>query len=867
MSRADELIALIEGNKPKSRAQELIDSVEGQQKRHGYTGTWEERPIQKFFKQPSIAREVLNVVAAAPMSIAEGIATGNPKPVSEMSRTALETFGGTFGGMPGYVAGKRAADAVDVYGLGMPKEGLPKTLLADYYLNKYADIGDKYYPDNVVSKLLRTPPKRGTVSGEINQTVRDFMDASTLQGIGEAAKTGIEKVYPLVKKGYGFLASHIPWKSNAKIKEMAGRELEPIVRNIETIPEYGKMYEETRKLEKEIPGVKYTLGQASGEPNAIMTERRFARGEPGGSPEKFELQKLRSQLSGEEYAKAAIPSVGEDVDEVISAAKNKQRLLENRVKQASGKAENIYIKNKPTGDLTKIQYNKGQDIFERAKKIKGSLYGQAEEKYNKVPNLLLKTDDMVDDLLGLKKEFETSGYDASRFPYKAYNNIFKRIATTNEKGEIIAKDIPFQELRGIRSSVKNDLRAIGSAENYDAVQKYYANTIQDTIEAGLSQVKDINEDAAKAFGEATKFYKETYIPSVRQRTVGSILTPGRTGAETKYDYSAIPGKFTKNVDTAKDYTRIFGHGDKDIQETMMTEMLNVSEKDGLFHLGKARAWYGKNQGVLGELGISKPFKEVIKSQQSLESASENLDNFNKSVLSKILPGKVDPQFAIEKAFEGNTKNTAATMRSLLQSLPSEKTPVGISARKGLQRAFVDFLFKKSERELQSEISKEVGRSPIVNIAKRSSLLNQYDGALKELYKNDLKKYHALHKYQQNYEVLQRNLRSPFGGGSDTKELLAKDVGRMSGIALQGFGAKIKIFRILSRYYAAGLEAKVNAIIEKGLLDPDVAFDLVRGLKQPDILPKVIDKHLANMSTYGIGGRLVPIKEDIRQSKE
>ena len=260
---------------------------------------------------------------------------------------------------------------------------------------------------------------------------------------------------------------------------------------------------------------------------------------------------------------------------------------------------------------------------------------------------------------------------------------------------------------------------------------------------------------------------------------------------------------------------------------MMAEMLNKSQNPTTKQINReiANRWYGNNRGVLEELGIQKPFQDIIRSQASLESAAQNLDGFNQSILSKVL--EADPQHAISKAFSGNTKNTAHVMRSMLQSLPAKDTPIGEASRKGLKRAFVDYIFDTSQKELASDIAEEVGKSPIVNITKRGSLLKQYAGATNVLFDDEPQKLAALKNFQLNSEIVTRNLKSPIGGGSDTKELMARDVSRIASVGLQGFGAKIKILRIFSRYYGAKVESQVNQVLEKALYDPDEAFRLVR----------------------------------------
>ena len=57
-----------------------------------------------------------------------------------------------------------------------------------------------------------------------------------------------------------------------------------------------------------------------------------------------------------------------------------------------------------------------------------------------------------------------------------------------------------------------------------------------------------------------------------------------------------------------------------------------------------------------------------------------------------------------------------------------------------------------------------------------------------------------------------------------------------------------------------VEQKVNAIILRGLLDPDVAFTLVNKWKDPMVFASRIDNHLMEMGAFGLGGRFSQVEQ-------
>jgi len=289
----------------------------------------------------------------------------------------------------------------------------------------------------------------------------------------------------------------------------------------------------------------------------------------------------------------------------------------------------------------------------------------------------------------------------------------------------------------------------------------------------------------------------------------------------------------------------------------MTSFLNTAENTTTHevNMGAAQRWYDNyvNNGVLDELGFKSDFRELIKSKRDMEYALTNIDNYNKSILAKVL--NADPEHAIDVAMSGNTKNNAHAMRSMMQSLKSPDKALEASAKKGLKRSFIDFIFSKTQKELGSEAAREAGVSPIVMSQKRKTLMNQYGGALRELFKDEPHKLKALNNYQMNAEVLLRNTRAPgSSGGSETKELLSQ---KFANIAYQGFGPKAKTARILTEHFRKKYEAEVNKIIQRAMFDPDYAFTLVNKNMKPEVFSRRMARHIQEIGSLP---KSFPIRE-------
>lgn len=869
MSRIDELIAIAEGTGTASPIQRPnIDEL---------IAIAESKSVQTPTPQPQgIVGKAMGVMNKLPEIIRPQIV--NP----DARRTALEVGGSALAGAVGgpafpltaplgYAMSKKAADMIDVITGDRTMEQLPKSVYADYFINRL--------PGN-------TPIERGTFGGEARQSLRDILEAALADQASRAAVNtagyGVHAGKWVWKKGKGFIdfvRDHLPIKAKGEVERVAAEELKPIIENIRNEDLYNKMYKESAKLQKEIPAAKYTLGQMSGEPNAIALEARLSRGiVPGAERELAQQQRARGLLAGHDYIKQQIPELveetGENIDDVIRLAEQKRAALGHKAKVTEESFSSLRDKYLPEGERGTYLSTAGQKQYEKAKYLKGESSKKATELYNAVPDMPLKTEQALHDMLDLEKTFKSSGYEEKHFPNSIYRSFLNKISSVTDDGERIARDINFQELRGIRSDVKKIVR-----NTNDDITKHYLSKLSNSSENGiidnlLNQVGDTDPGARQAYDEANKYYRNVHVKKFKQGRIAEILKTTSTG-DLRHDYSAIPLKFTENVDAAAEYTRVFGKGNKEMSDSMMTSFLNAAENPVTHEVNykSAMRWYSKHlkSGVLDELGLKDQFQGLIRNKGAVETALQDLDKFNKSILAKVL--KADPEHAIEVVMSGHTKNTGQAMKSILQDLKVGDKATEEVARKGLKRSFVEFLFKKSQKELSSAAAEEFGLSPITMLQKRRSLMQQYNGALNELFKDEPHKLVALRKYQLNAEILARNTRLVgSAGGSETAELLG---GKLLNIAYQGFGAKVKALRIFSKHFLDKHAKEVNMVVQQGLYDPETAFTLVDKHMKPEVFKRRMIGHIRDVQkanilrttiTQGTLGRASQVKAELDLNK-
>ena len=105
-------------------------------------------------------------------------------------------------------------------------------------------------------------------------------------------------------------------------------------------------------------------------------------------------------------------------------------------------------------------------------------------------------------------------------------------------------------------------------------------------------------------------------------------------------------------------------------------------------------------------------------------------------------------------------------------------------------------------------------------------------ALQILYKDDPNKIKAIKDVHRAYRMLDRNLKSPLGGGSDTAENIANaTVSVVAPLATSRF-AQVNAIKALTRSFGQFSDERVNNYMLRASFDSDYAQTLINLAKNP-----------------------------------
>src|SRR3990167_3008314 len=760
-----------------------------------------------------------------------------PEPVKKPSTIELATQG-LLMGAEGDVEDARAA-ARDVKGAIPIATGIGGSMLlgpmggaVGYGLGTQIEKG--------VEVLTGDRPGMGSFS-DIEKDLRgQTATAAGLEVAGAGVLTGAGKLY----KGGKNIASKFRAKAPAVTEKAAERKTgELLTERTSRGPAYSSNIDEAKRLEGEVPGLKFTRGQRSNDPQAIMQERELAAAKVTATQDVE--QRAASNEAVRNFFKKNFPGE-ENVDDVIAAIENRGLEADMAFKGAQGKLQ------KEAGRLGsgKDAQESGQVLRSTLKAAKDEARKKAKTLYDAVPDVKLATNELDDAVKNIGAEFRKSGDSAKDYPGGLIKQIQERIKTpkggrapVDQLGQPIQavrparpEDIGFQELRGFRTQIREAMQDAerGANPNYKLARRL--KILGDSVENTINKMEGAGGEAAKAFREASAYYKQ-YDKAFRKGTVGEILKPGTQADGYRVANTEVAGRFFKagKLDAADDFTRSIGNNadaKQAIRDYAAHDLLKTAENPTTGELinSKVFGWYAKNRPMLDRFGLTGEFNNVVKAQKSVDAFKGISDGFNKSAAAKMLGTDTDK--ALAKAFSGmGATNTGQTMRELMVMVKGEK-----AAEAGLKKAFAEHLIRQMETT-----GTDILNNPSVSVAQGKKVLAKYGPAIRELYKNEPQKAKALHTIQRAYEVLGRNAKSPLGGGSDTAEKLLEAIAQESTKRAEAIPIVGKVLKILNAYD----RQQVRQILSKAIFDPDYAETLIMATKgaPAEAVKKRINNHI------------------------
>lgn len=581
-----------------------------------------------------------------------------------------------------------------------------------------------------------------------------------------------------------------------------------------------------KELQAKIPGLKFTQGQLTNDASAISLERSL--GKHGGQDLTQSQREMANKLLRDYYAKN-VSGAGQ-AGEFAKQVKVTQSQLEGATKEAQ--------------DAVQVEVNRlshhmdeqgmGSTIHQTLSAGKQVGRAKAEALYNKIPDVKVKTEQLVGTIDDILKDYDPVVEKGSNVPMTLLKGLRSKLVVKEEGGRILdaagkpiktvtetIKPMNFSELRKLRSQIIAEVRtAQGSAtpnDQYIRRLKMLQDGVEDTIDS-LSQRTD---RAGELYREASSFYKE-YAGKFKQGSVADVLARGRRGEDTRIALANIASEFD-SLDGIDAFKRAIGSNQEAaiaMKDYYSMNLLNKARDPltGEISTKRAMGWLAQNMGKLNKLGLYDEFSNVAKMKIKADSAGKYLDVYNKSVAGRILEADVDGMVA--NAFKGS-KNYAQTANDLIKLAKGNK-----AAEAGLRKSFADNIMKQSEvtttdffqqgGETISDI--EFTRS----LAKVTNQIKKYAPAIKVMYKDEPEKIKAIMDVWRAYNTVGRTAKSPTGGGSDTFELFGKTLDIVAGSTAPGKWYAFKTIRDMVKKHGKN---NMEYFLRKAMFDPDYAIVL------------------------------------------
>lgn len=631
-------------------------------------------------------------------------------------------------------------------------------------------------------------------------------------------------------------------------------------------PIYAKNKQEAETLENMIPGLKFTEGQKTYDPRRIKFERVAFRKQGSAGVYSVEQQAANDVALKSYYQKEFGGEEG--VDDFIKAINGKYAEMQGNV-EAAKKAGGIIEGEFEGGDIQNIHKN----MIERIRLKKKIAHDDAEKLYKLLPEgLEVETKDLMasyetiaqktsevenpDNIPAILNRIKNKYKEEVPAELKALIEGFKKEGKPVPKQMLeleaeygVVSELPFKEVKGIRTEILNELRMETSRQTGQNPAKIRRlSQMLDATEEALDQLatsgdKNISE-LYRAASSKWKAYKETY----ESGTIGEILQKGGRGEEFRLTPEQSLSKIfnSKDLRAADRLNTAIGKNEatsmvRDYADyDLMTKTKNPMT--GEVDPKKLSKWLQTNSGILNKYGLKDTYKNLSAVKSVIEATEKNLAQFEKTQAMKMLGADVDK--TINVAFTGKGGRASGETAKELMKI-AEGNP---AAQAGIKRAFTDNILK----EIQVT-AKEITGSPVTSVAKFNNIYKKYEPALKEFYKGEPKKIKALQNMKKAYEIMIRNKTSPIGGGSDTFENTITALYQAAGHAPVGGPMKIRALRSIVRILTSLKQSQVEEVLARAIFDPDVAMtlEMVATGISPEIVQKRFASHILSLTGLAV----------------
>lgn len=795
----------------------------------------------------------------------KGTASRIARPILEGAGAAVGSILGATGGSfvapgPGSVAGG-VAGAAGGYAIG----------------SQAADLADEYLGVNDIGSIQEQAMR---IPGRLAEGAAMEMGGQIVgAGIGAAGK-GLNYVYNGVKNAAPVMTSKQAEKAVATTLRKSSSGM----------PEYAANEQVARELEEKIPGLRFSRGQATGDPEAIKLERSMVRA-PGEAARVYDAQKRSNMGAIDAYLGKTFAG---DVDNVVRPMAAQGDELERRALQEAGELSSAVA-----GRVSGNTVDTNTALRQRAGVLKNATRKEVKALYDALSDSNVPTDRVLGEAIDIK--YNTSPELAGEVPPVVDDIIRLYSGEYAPYSETLAAEAKMLKDADYGNFIINGHRANRS---WSAAQDWFKKLPQGVSRerainalnraAGGKQLDDVDrqivnaaiDDVARRPGGEGILDAKIEIPLRRVIDLRSRLNQELRTAQAQGDARAEASisKLLQSVNSTIDDLGASGSMYDDAQRFAEANSAYRNEIVERFRKGAGGSLLRKNpRGEYavsddkihtlffkpGDAGVSaaREFKKVFKGDKEATNYMKqaiNNDLYEKVVSresGEIVPAKVTGWFnAHQKALrelgvDGEYKSVQEIAKQL------EKTAV---ERVAYQRsAAAKFLNADPERAFSSalqgsfnigakasELLKAVGSDRaakeglktgfvdfLVKSAKTSNgditsaginrVFRKYSPAIRTIFQDDKAGLQALMNVRKAYETMDRTNRSPIGYGSDTAENIAS-------MLVKQFGGKsVQAVRFLTNILGQYGDKKANEYLIRATFDPAFAKTIDRAAKGAD----------------------------------
>jgi cell division septum initiation protein DivIVA len=653
-------------------------------------------------------------------------------------------------------------------------------------------------------------------------TIEDVKSGAEGFMLGESIGPAISKVLKPLGKG-------LRWVAGEGGEEAASKAL---VAHTSKGNIYAKNLRDARRLERKIPGLKFSRGAAANNPTLIQKEQILKKTTEGGADAWKEYVNNNDQAIGaymtKNFGSSNVPKG------LLQKAAQKEQALQKAASTATKEyqnAEDLAL------SATKEPQTTGAGIVEQLSKRRGEESKRIGAMFDALPNKTMESGALRDTVKAFLKDAEDNARELPSGITKLASKILKDTTGTEgslaseleaqgfsknlideivgQAGEGGPSPVDLKKLRGWITTAGRNMKT-DDANAFQASRDFRGRLL-DQVEKNMSGVE--------GYQQARDQWKD-YVSTFREGPVGKALRSGNQLGGRAINLSDVPRQFFQGDKRELASALIKATGDKQAASQLMDEYAAYDlAKGGSLNNIKLKNWLRRNKAPLEELGLYDKYSSLSSAKEAAEGAAGKVKDFQKTVASKMLG--VDPEKAISEALSGKSgKSARQTVKDLLQLAGGDKDAVA-----GLQDAYANQLFNQAESAV-----KNISGGKSLRGNQLEKLIGKNKAAVRELFKDDPKKLKALRNVQKAYQTMARSEQPQAGGGSQTVEwgtgMLLRNLGRLAG------GMKGSAIGEIVSAAVKGLSKKsqqdINKAVLRGMFDPEYATELINATKIKDI---------------------------------